>query len=1283
MNARQLVPVLAIATALSLVLADTGRAEGAPAFAVHRMTWQATEGSSLPLMDGAPWHVASQRDPGHWLAYCASEHPPALDVAWDWYRSPTDIGVFERMGLDMLAQHLTNEDQLARKRESLTRVVGSREAARRDRFRLEWVERTGGGLAPVTFIHESEDGPDGYVRPGGSERLGPGWYELCFSSPRTAEWTTRKIRTMQHHLRPVLPKWRGKDAILWCKEVLTWLYPYYDERGKGPLMLKGCYCQHCVSEFQRWLAARYGEIEALNADIDGELATFDAIAPPTIGERFEKPGLFWLWMKYRDWAYVHTGVALPEQLGVANLDSNGTYAFSSHADGIWRCMDAQLTTQAASVINLRLGDLSGACRMLYAMVDPILRQSSQKAAMGFYGGGPTYYRKDPRFMKRAIAQAASRVSRVRGMGFMWWDVMPRSREAYRQATARYFPEVCESLAWWNHFGELQADLLEDAVTPQPEVCVYFPRSSAWFARICPPEVTWRRWIHDRRTWLHSEVFLDFDRSQVPVDCLLPDAIERGDLSRYRVAYVLYGPRNSKPCLSALADFHRAGGYVFGSHDALTWDMTKESSATFEEIFQALPRRKIDGVPGWAKEEEKQTLRGAYEIVADHPALPPKGTVLPTFNGMLTVTPKGARVYATYRGEPCVVGTERSLFVGTDLVSDLAMLRRKEKVASVKGVARDTSRDEANVLQVLLGFVKYAGVRPPLRVTSEGQLPPRGVSAGLLVAEKRRRQLVIVSNSEARPVSLSLQLELPQGAELCDLATGSATRRGDDGRLAVTVPAREVMVLLAADADTVRAAVGRQRLVEKRSRVFDWYGSRYFFTRKEESGRGEAWYPHTNFAETYYRVPDFPHATIVLADRAPPQDRAAAERLQAMVRDYPFHQIGHWPRDRDQGLKPRTLLGVELPVRELSDATPELAKQANLIALCSERDRVAFARTLGLSAPETKGPEIAMQHCRSWRHGGNTLWLVAPPQERSMQMERVREWLWTWFDGLGGPVPRELLRRELKRRLAPREQSNGVWLAETPHGRVYYRLRTTEGTALPNKWIREVTIGRESPDPKRFSDAPIVVFSDDFTRDSPQDLGPPDWRRYLPGNFERPVLVGFTLGTEDQNGVLLTVPRKGRCSAAAHLGPACPVEVAVQLKAPAATAGLLIGDLALLTDSRARLRLTRIQKGWRMERLAEATLAPGSERSWLRVRLRCQGGTVVGTVTSPENGNVLARVQAPAQPNGPASALMPYGVVARDGGASFDDFVVRTNVKWLLGRTDGRWGEQKRAPNQLR
>ena len=1264
MNARQLLPVLTIATALAVMQTDTTKAEGVPASTAHRMAWQATEWDSLPRMDGAPWRVAAQRDPGHWLAYCASEHPPALDVAWDWYRSPTDIGVFEKMGLDMLAQHLTNEDQLARKRESLTRVVGSREAARRDRFRREWVERTGGSLAPVTFIHKSEDGPDGYVSPGGSERLGPGWYELCFSSPRTAEWTARKIRTMQHHLRPVLPKWRGKDAVLWCKEVLTWLYPYYDERGKGPLVLKGCYCEHCVREFRRWLTARYGEIGALNADIDTELPSFDAITPPTIGERFEKPGLFWLWMKYRDWAYVHTGVALPEELGVVNLDSNGTYAFSSHADGIWRCMDAQLTTEAASVINLHLGDLSGASRMLYAMVDPILRRSPQKAAMGFYGGGPTYYRKDPRFMKRAIAQAVSRVSRVRGMGFMWWDVMPRSREAYRQATARYFPEVCESLAWWNHFGELQADLLEDAVTPPPEVCVYFPRSSAWFARICPPEVSWRRWIHDRRTWLHSEVFLDFDRGQVPVDCLLPDAVERGDLGRYRVAYVLYGPRNSKRCLSALVEFHRAGGYVFGSHDALTWDMTKESSAAFGQIFQAVPRRKIEGVPGWAKEEEKQALRGVYEIVANHPALPPRGTVLPTFNGMTTVAPKGARVYATYGGEPCIVGTERSLFVGTDLASDLAMLRRKEKVASIQGVARDTSRDEANVLQVLLGFVKHAGVRQPLRITSEGQLPPRGVSAGLLVAEKRRRQLVIVSNSEARPVSLSLQLALPQGFELCDLATGSTARRGDDGRPVVTVPEREVKVLLAADADTVSAAVERQRLVEKRSQVFDWYASRYFFTRKEESGRGEAWYPHSNFAETYYRVPDFPHATIVLADQAPSEDCAAAERLQAMVRDYPFHQIGHWPRDRDKGLNPRMLLGVELPVRRLGEITPELAKQENLIALCSESDLGSFAKTIGLSAPQTKGRGIVMQHHRSWRHAGNALWLVAAPQERAMQVEQVREWLWTWFDGLRGPVPRELLQRELKRRLEPRELSNGIWLAETPNGRVYCRVRAAKGTALPNEWIREVTIGRESPAPKQFPDAPIVVFDDDFTRDSPQDLGPPDWRRYLPGSFDRPVLVGFALDTGAQNGMLLTVPRKGRCSAAAHLGPACPVEIAVQLKAPGATAGLLIGDLALLTDSRNRLRLTRIQKGWRMERLAEADLARRPEGDWLWVRLRWQGGTTVGTAVAPGDGSVLARVEAGEQPSGPAGALMPYGLIARDGEAAFDDFVVRTNAKWL-------------------
>jgi len=68
--------------------------------------------------------------------------------------------------------------------------------------------------------------------------------------------------------------------------------------------------------------------------------------------------------------------------------------------------------------------------------------------------------------------------------------------------------------------------------------------------------------------------------------------------------------------------------------------------------------------------------------------------------------------------------------------------------------------------------------------------------------------------------------------------------------------------------------------------------------------------------------------------------------------------------------------------------------------------------------------------------------------------------------------------------------------------------------------------------------------------------------------------------------------------------------------------------------------------------------------WLRVRLRCQGGLAVGTVVDPRDDRVLAHLEAGEGPSGPAGPLLPYGVIARDEEAAFDDFCVRTSAKWV-------------------
>jgi hypothetical protein len=71
---------------------------------------------------------------------------------------------------------------------------------------------------------------------------------------------------------------------------LTVFYDYRDEASVTSFILASdsCFCEHCMARMRPWLASKYGDLEALNAEWETEFADWDQVVPLTSQEALER-----------------------------------------------------------------------------------------------------------------------------------------------------------------------------------------------------------------------------------------------------------------------------------------------------------------------------------------------------------------------------------------------------------------------------------------------------------------------------------------------------------------------------------------------------------------------------------------------------------------------------------------------------------------------------------------------------------------------------------------------------------------------------------------------------------------------------------------------------------------------------------------------------------------------------------------------------------------------------------------------------------------------------------
>jgi beta-galactosidase len=269
----------------------------------------------------------------------------------------------------------------------------------------------------------------------------------------------------------------------------------------------------------------------------------------------------------------------------------------------------------------------------------------------------------------------------------------------------------------------------------------------------------------------------FAANNIPVDFIHRNELERGDLSQYSLVVVPYPIMFTDEAAQGLRRFVERGGYAV-AEARLAWNDERGFAAP---IIPGGGLHEVFGV----REKDVWMRPDVALQVADAGHALTAGLGQGALRGSLygsTVTPlsAGARVLATFNGEPAVVesgfGAGRTLFVGTYL-----------------GWGNHPEPSAANTA-FIRQLADWAGIRKPVRTSLDGQLDVPVVAR---LHENAGGHLLFLINHGAASQQFTAVVTLPDGAyTLRELVTGrelAAAARGGELSLETRLGAQEVEV----------------------------------------------------------------------------------------------------------------------------------------------------------------------------------------------------------------------------------------------------------------------------------------------------------------------------------------------------------------------------------------------------------------------------------------------------------------------------------------------------------
>lgn len=945
---------------------------------------------------GETWQLLKgpKRDFGKWLSIFQME--ASYHDTYDPVRSPVENRCLMHMGVDLLTGHIDGGGS-GNYRDPMALYTLPPEAV--NLIVPRWVTETGRGLIPsiMTFAINFTDGQVFYSPTYDGPRQAPFHCQRCYSSPKTIEGNIARLRGNMATLGE-LATWNGKTLVMFNKEESKWMTPAYRDDGT---VQWGCYCPYCQAGYRKFLAKRFGTIEQLNAAARMNYKSFEEVLPPPYEMAYQMPVLFHYWMQYREHVRLAVIDDLTRRCGAVNVQCDSTFQFGMWYHGVNGGYNPYLGAVTNDIVNVDLADgsLNAYCIGVAVTVDAVLREHPEKTALVLWGGYPPEEGIHPTLFQRRFAEMFGHVTNLRGSMFLYFDTYAPRFSDYH-CGPRQYPEMSDAYAWWAAFGENQADLIAGLKTAMPQIASYWARTQTPFdPRFRPHERM--NWITTERSKLWNWNFLAFWLDQYPVHCLFPEQVEVGASANYKALYVLYGPRNTDVALNRIKEFHDAGGYVYGAYDALTRDLQDVRLDVFRSVFGCEPAPGgVEAKPPYLLPNEYPGPQGHYEIVKAHPALPPVGTKIPFMSGLQVVKPlPGVAVYATFKGQPCIVGTSNSLYVGTDIAVDLSLMLPKELRPAIDEMhiitaAGTDEKDYRNAMRVLTGFATWAGVQRPVTVTKDGHL-----TGNVIVGLQEKPGVRLLTLTENRGIGGAYELALPvnAGDKVWDLTKGQALTKGTNGSYGLNLEGYAWRVILVADDRTVKEASKRQETVEFEGRGQPYRLTRYFFVRETEHGRDPSNNHFMHNDEDVY----LPAAVIVPPRRSSPAIAVKVKDLQELIRRLSRKHIAN---DLPE---PSSDPGALLPIVSARQAIEAMGKGKNVLWIGSGKlnPRVEQAVTGEDARRQIRAGRIATEQTKPWRDGGNVMVVSGENEQQVLtNLDRLLNDLVFWFNTKRTAVP---------------------------------------------------------------------------------------------------------------------------------------------------------------------------------------------------------------------------------------------------------------------------------------
>ena len=659
-------------------------------------------------------------------------------------------------------------------------------------FYRQWIETTGLGFAA------SQRGcwlaPRASAKPGGAVSPGP-----CFYEPGSVEYTVRKVRAYRAQLGNLCAAKGGPGLVAWWMQNGSWRNFYYGT--KTDQVVLNAYGPTAAENFRAYLRTIYkDDLLRFRTEAGLKIRSWDDVRVPVFADRKERPLVFYLWCRFLEWSRTEAVHGLVKRAGLTNLISRGTWCDAFWGSGAAGGLNPHETADHADVVNVELTAAAGPRYAAMAAMDAVTRRFPRKMALAVLTN-PSLNADVPAFHRR-MAEVLGRVHNLRGI-LVTADAGPLSDELSR------------AVGWWNAFGEHQSALLKGAETVPARIASYAARPNLYLDAVCPPTLR-RTNILDDRSRLWTWHFLPLVQSGLAVHCLGPAQVEAGWLKDYRLLYCLIGPHNTAECISRIRKFWDDERFVLAAYDALSGEIDRTTWEPLKHIFRCEPWRLYRRKPLFDRPGEITKPMGYYTITLAHITLPKVGTRVPFYNGLMTLQPlHGMKVYATYKGAPCIVGSTKSLFVGADLATDLAMaVDRRYKDASHPGQWSCPSAgaaDWAALRRVLLGFVDYSHTNPPVRVL-RGDEPAFDVHASTLVKQPGVHRLVFLANYAPTDQDCTLIVPATDEELVWDLLEGKALVSPSPLKYKVRIRANGVKILLAAKDELLRQAIARQKQI---------------------------------------------------------------------------------------------------------------------------------------------------------------------------------------------------------------------------------------------------------------------------------------------------------------------------------------------------------------------------------------------------------------------------------------------------------------------------------------